>query len=229
MTAPPVPWVLADGLGLTPKHPPGGRGVPEQGECAWCRTQTETLWAHTKVVSANFVGWNQIRATGEARWFCRRCAAVLSSRRPVNWPTGVEARTDGTATELISPSQILAALSSPVNDDRCLLIATNRQKHTSLNARWGCIATAAENFHMRWTADDVDLLEAYNELRWQHSASEVALAEPDLRRSVLIGSPNKPACLALWDRLARWRDTPTYLQIGALATRNDKPRKEVAE
>ena len=209
MTAPPQ-IVLAEAMGWV--GPTGGRGVPAAATCGWCHRHGPV----GSPIPSGFTQWSQIGVPPSEPWLCPPCGGAMVGLKPVRWGHAL-VTADGAGVMSSDPRDLLAWLSAPVGDDRCVMVQTNRQKRSVLASAWGVVATTYDVAGLRWGVADVEILTAWDELRWEHGVSEREIDEAAPRHQTLAKSADPAALLSLWAGVKRW--DPVRLEVGKLATR----------
>lgn len=202
--------VLADAMGW--EGPVGGRGVPDVAECGWCRR----VGPVGSPIPSGFTQWSQVGVSPSEPWLCVSCGGALVGLKPVRWGHAL-ATADGVGAMSSDPRDLLAWLSAPVLEDRCVMVQANRQKRSVLASAWGVVATTHDVSGLRWGDRDVATLAMWDELRWVHGVSEREIEEAAPRHQTLARSPDPAALLGLWAGVKAW--DPVRMEVGKLATR----------
>lgn len=217
---PPVQHVIAESFDLPPPTKKPMKPDPNRS-CGWCHQETQgDYWRSLPTL---FSQWSTTGIDPARPWLCKPCASAMALR-PTR-TTHIEAHATLGATELGTPTDLKRALSTPIEGSRAVLVQTNFQKRSLINAGWGWVATCHDGHRLPWDTPQVNALEDYDRLRHVHGVSEKAIDEPGLRSSLLLSSPDVEDMIRLWERGEWWRTDPVLLEVLKLATRKPKQRE----
>jgi len=202
-------------MGWDYQPPPQGR---RDGVCAWCGCGPCEL--HTAALPAELTQWDAMGIRPDDRALCTPCVTALMALKPIKW--GHMLVTESGAVMSDDPTDLKEWLSTPVEPDRAVLVATNRQKRSLISARWGGVATSYDGVSLAWGADDCERLTNHDWLRWEHGVSEKEIRESAPRPQTLGKSAAPREMLSLWASVRQW--DAVALEVSCLATRRTKAK-----